>query len=138
MKLEYPDTEQPSGIRQRITNLEQWKKNQIAVTISGSCIFFGYWLVMPFLPMFVRQLGVQSTAGIAFWSGLILSISPLISALVGPLWGRLGDRIGMKVMAQRATAANSICWFLMAFSQNVYQLAFFRAVLGLLGGFTSV
>ena len=118
--------------------LEQWRKNQIAVTSAGFFLFFGYYLVMPFLPIFVRQLGVQSTAGIAFWSGLILSISPLISALVGPLWGRMGDRIGMKVMAERATLANSVCWFLMAFCQNVYQLAALRALLGLLGGFTSV
>ena len=41
-------------------------------------------------------------------------------------------------MAQRATAANVLCWFLMGFSQNVYQLLFLRALLGLLGGFTSV
>src|SRR5581483_4278947 len=125
----------PAAARPR---LEQWRKNQIAVTASGSFLFFGYYLVMPFLPIFVRDLGIQSTAGIAFWSGLILSISPLISALVGPLWGRLGDRVGMKVMAERATAANSICWFLMAFSQNVYQLLALRALLGFLGGFTSV
>jgi DHA1 family multidrug resistance protein-like MFS transporter len=118
--------------------LEQWRKNQIAVTASGAFLFFGYYLVMPFLPIFVRDLGIQSTAGIAFWSGLILSISPLISSLVGPLWGRMGDRIGMKLMAERATAANCICWFLMAFSQNVYQLLALRALLGLLGGFTSV
>ena len=120
------------------SRLEQWQKNQIAVTASGAFLFFGYYLVAPFLPIFVRDLGVQSTAGIAFWSGLILSITPLISALVGPLWGRLGDRIGMKPMATRAIAANCICWFLIAFVHNVYQLVALRALLGLLGGFTSV
>src|SRR5438874_6673562 len=110
---------------------EQWRKNQIAVTVSGAFLYFGYTLVMPFLPIFVRQLGIQSTAGIAFWSGLILSISPMISAVAGPLWGRLGDRVGMKLMAQRATAANCICWLLMGFSRNVYELVALRAVLGL-------
>ena len=120
------------------SRLEQWRKNQIGVTISGSFLFFGYTLVMPFLPIFVRELGVTTTAGIAFWSGLILSVSPLISAIAGPLWGKLGDRIGMKVMAQRATAANCLCWFLMGFSHNVYQLVALRALLGLLGGFNSV
>lgn len=118
--------------------LEQWRKNQVGVTISGAFLFFGYTLVMPFLPIFVRELGIKTTAGVAFWSGLILSISPLISAIAGPLWGKLGDRIGMKVMAQRATAANCLCWFLMGFSQNVYQLVALRALLGLLGGFNSV
>src|SRR5262249_40949993 len=118
--------------------MEQWRKNQIAVTTSGACIFFGYWLVMPFLPTFVRQLGVQSTAGIAFWSGLLLSSSPLISSIAGPIWGRMGDRIGMRVMAQRATAANALLWIAMGFSQNIYQFLALRILLGLLGGFSSL
>jgi DHA1 family multidrug resistance protein-like MFS transporter len=118
--------------------LPQWRKNQIAVTISGSFMNFGYTLVMSFLPIYVRELGVQSTGGIAFWSGLILSASPLVASLVGPLWGRLGDRRGMRMIATRATAANSLFWALMAFSQNVWQLFFLRILLGLLGGFTNV
>jgi MFS transporter, DHA1 family, multidrug resistance protein len=118
--------------------MPQWRKNQIAVTISGSFMNFGYTLVMSFLPIFVRELGVQSMGGIAFWSGLILSASPLVASLVGPLWGRLGDRRGMRMIATRATAANSVFWALMAFSRNVWQLFFLRILLGLLGGFTNV
>ena len=118
--------------------LPQWRKNQIAVTISGSFMNFGYTLVMSFLPIYVRQLGVQTTGGIALWSGLILSASPLMAALLGPLWGRLGDRRGMKMIATRATAANAILWFSMAFAQNVWQLLALRILLGILGGFANV
>jgi DHA1 family multidrug resistance protein-like MFS transporter len=127
-----------TGIAGRLSRIEQWRKNQIAVSISGALIFFGYTLVMPFLPIYVRELGIESTAGIAFWSGLLLSISPLIASFAGPLWGRLGDRFGMKLMAQRSTAMNALLWFLMGFSQNVYQLFVLRAVLGLLAGFNNV
>jgi DHA1 family multidrug resistance protein-like MFS transporter len=116
----------------------QWRKNQLAITISAALISFGYTLVMPFLPSFVRELGVTSKAGIALWSGVILSISPLVAAVSGPIWGRIGDRWGMKVMAQRATAANAVLWFSMGFAQDVYQLLALRALLGLLGGFNSV
>jgi DHA1 family multidrug resistance protein-like MFS transporter len=135
-----PVAEPPqSGLdRSRLFRLEQWRKNQIAATISIAFLFFGSWLVMPFLPIYVRDLGIQSTNAIAFWSGLILSVTSLISALAGPLWGRLGDRIGMKLMAQRATIANCVCWFLMGFSHNVYQLFILRALLGLFGGFSTV
>jgi len=116
----------------------QWRKNQISITISAALIFFGYTLVMPFLPTFVRELGVTSKAGVAFWSGLILSVSPLLSAISGPIWGRIGDRWGMKIMAQRATIINSVLSFSMGFSQNIYQLLVLRSLLGLLGGFNSV
>jgi len=118
--------------------MTQWRKNQLAITISAALIFFGYTLVMPFLPSFVRELGITSKTGVAFWSGLILSCSPLVASLCGPIWGRMGDRWGLKLMAQRATVANALLWFSMGFAQNVYQLLALRAVLGLLGGFNSV
>src|SRR5215510_2677586 len=118
--------------------LPQWRKNQIAVTISGSFMNFGYTLVMSFLPICVRELGVEATGAIALWSGLILSASPLMASLMGPLWGRLGDRRGMKLIATRATAANAVLWFSMAFAHSVLQLFLLRIVLGILGGFTNV
>jgi DHA1 family multidrug resistance protein-like MFS transporter len=119
-------------------NLEVWRKNQLAVTTSAACHHGGFTLVMPFLPLYVRELGIESTAGIAFWTGLLLAISPMIASFAGPVWGRLGDRFGMKLMASRATLANSICWLLMGLSQNVYQLLALRALMGLLGGFNTV
>ena len=122
----------------RLQSLEAWRKNQIAVTVSGSFVFFGFTLVMPFLPLYVRQLGVEGTGAIALWTGLILSISPAMAALTGPIWGRIGDRIGLKPMAARATGVNCLCWLLMAFAGNVWQLFLLRGVLGLLGGFNSV
>ncbi len=117
--------------------LPQWRKNQIAVTISSAFLNFGYTLVMSFLPIYVRELGVQTTGGIALWSGLILGSSPMMASLIGPLWGQLGDRKGMRLLATRATAANSVFWALMALAQNVWQLFVLRIVLGLLGGFNN-
>ncbi len=117
--------------------LPQWRKNQIAVTISSAFLNFGYTLVMSFLPIYVRELGVQTTGSIALWSGLILGSSPMMASLIGPLWGRLGDRKGMRLLATRATAANSVFWALMALAQNVWQLFVLRIVLGLLGGFNN-
>src|SRR2546429_2458395 len=61
----------------------------------------------------------------------------MMASLVGPLWGRLGDGKGMRLLATRATAANSVFWALMALAQNVWQLFVLRIVLGLLGGFNN-
>jgi DHA1 family multidrug resistance protein-like MFS transporter len=61
-----------------------------------------------------------------------------MAALVGPLWGRLADRKGLRLIAARAAGSNSIFWALMALSQNVWQLFLLRVVLGLLGGFTNL
>lgn len=64
----------------------QWRKNQIAVTITVSLQNFGYYLVMPFLPIYIRQLGIESVGEIAFWSGLIIGISPLLASFTGTFW----------------------------------------------------
>jgi MFS family permease len=116
----------------------QWRKNQIAVTITVSLQNFGYYLVMPFLPIYIRQLGIESVGKIAFWSGLITGISPLLASFTGTFWGRLGDRYGMKVIAVRAAASNTFFYFMMALCQNVWQLLLVRTLLGLGGGFANV
>ncbi len=120
------------------SSMTQWRKNQLAVTVSASFVFFGFTLVMPFLPIYVRQLGVEGTGAIAFWTGLILAVSPAAAALSGPLWGRLGDRFGLRPMTARATGVNCVCWFLMGFADSVLALFLLRLLLGLFGGFNSI
>src|SRR5262249_36294857 len=118
--------------------LPQWRRNQIAVTISGSLMNFGYTLVMSFLPIYVQELGVAGAGAISLWGGLIFCASPLMAALLGPVWGRIGGPYRMKMIATRATAANALLWFSMAFAHNVWQLFLLRVILGMLGGFTNV
>ena len=81
--------------------LTQWKRNLLAVSASAALFGAGFTLVMPFLPIYVQQLGIHSKTSIAIWCGLLLGITPLIAALVGPFWGRIADRYGLKIMAIR-------------------------------------
>lgn len=62
-------------------------------------------LALPFLPLFIRELGVRSDQEAALWAGASATASGLAMALVSPLWGRLADRLGRKVMVLRATFA---------------------------------
>ncbi|MGH2668799.1 MAG: MFS transporter, partial [bacterium] len=114
---------------------ETWRRNQIAITVAAAMVFLGFTLVMPFLPFFVESLGVRGTAAIAAWSGLLLTVSPLIAALLGPFWGRLADRVGMKIMVQRVLFTITLQWALMYFVTSVWQVLGLRIVLGLFSGF---
>lgn len=95
----------------------------------------GMSAIVPFLPLFIRELGVKSIESNAAWSGLIFSGPFLISFFITPLWGNLGDKYGKKVMALRAIIGLSAANILMSFSQDVYQLFTFRILQGLLSGF---
>ena len=117
--------------------MTQWRLNQLAVIISAGCIFAGYTLILPFVPLYIQMLGVQSPSQAALWAGIVLGISPLIAALIGPLWGRLADRVGLKIMAIRITFALALIWFLMAYAQNVWHLFFLRSLIGVFGGFNA-
>ncbi|MCV9877737.1 multidrug efflux MFS transporter MdtG [Brenneria izbisi] len=112
-----------------------WKRN-LYVTWLG-CFFTGvaFSLVMPFLPLYVEQLGITGHSALNIWSGLVFSITFLFSAIAAPFWGRLADRKGRKLMLLRSALGMCIVMILMGLAQNIWQFLFLRAVLGILGGF---
>ena len=59
------------------------------------------------------------------------------AALVAPLWGRLGDRYGRKLMLVRASFGMAICMSLTGMVQSVWQLVLLRLLVGLAGGYAS-
>jgi len=114
---------------------EQWRRNRLAINIAAALVFAGFTFVMPFLPLYVRDLGVQGDAEVASWSGFLITVAPLLAGLLGPAWGRLGDRYGMKIMVERATLAMAVHWGLFGFAQTPFHLLGLRIMLGLFGGF---
>jgi MFS transporter, DHA1 family, multidrug resistance protein len=121
----------------RVMPSEQWKRNRIAICIAVALFYGGFTAVMPFLPIYVNQLGVRGEARVASWSGILITVGPLIAAFCGPAWGRIGDRIGMKIMVERCTFAQAVHWALFAYARNPYDLLVLRVLIGLFGGITS-
>ena len=78
-----------SRIRPRLP-VEQWRRNRLAINIAAGLVFAGFTFVMPFLPLYVRECGIEGEAAIASWTGLLITLSPLLAAVLAPLWGRFG------------------------------------------------
>lgn len=115
--------------------MESWKVNLISVWFG--CFFTGLAIsqILPFLPLYVSQLGVSSHEALSMWSGLTFSVTFLISAIVSPMWGSLADRKGRKLMLLRASLGMAIAILLQAFASNVWQLFLLRALMGLTSGY---
>ncbi|TCC06844.1 MFS transporter [Kosakonia quasisacchari] len=115
--------------------MESWKVNLISVWFG--CFFTGLAIsqILPFLPLYVAQLGVTSHEALSMWSGLTFSITFLVSAIVSPMWGSLADRKGRKLMLLRASLGMAIAILLQAFATNVWQLLILRGVMGLTSGY---
>ena len=100
--------------------------------------FTGFTLVMPFLPLFIRQLGVTDVGEIALWTGLCLGVTPGVTAVLSPLWGRLADRHGRKIMVERSLVSFVIMMAAMAYVTRAWHVLALRAVQGLFAGYGSL
>ena len=100
--------------------------------------YTGFTLVMPFLPLFIAQLGVSDVGEVAMWTGLSLGVTPGLTALLAPAWGRLGDRFGRKIMVERSLVSFVVLFTAMAFVKHVWQVLAVRAVQGLFAGYGSL
>lgn len=90
---------------------------------------------MPFLPLYVEQLGVHEHGALNLWSGLAFSSTFLVACVVAPLWGSLADRMGRRPMLLRASLGMAAAIALQGMATNVYELVALRALMGLASGF---
>ena len=112
-----------------------WRRNLYAVTAAGFIGFTGFTLVMPFLPLYFELLGLTDVGEIALWSGISLGITPAITALMAPFWGRLADRYGRKIMVQRSLVSFVVVMAAMAFVSEPWHVLALRALQGLFAGY---
>lgn len=113
---------------------EPWRRNQAVTVATVFVVFTGFAFVIPFLPLYVRQLGVRSEQAVALWAGAVIGVAPLIAGLLAPVWGRLADRYGQKPMAVRALASYVVLLLLSALVTSAPQLLALRIGVGLFGG----
>ena len=69
------------------------------------------------------------------WTGLTLGATPAVTAISAPLWGRVGDRYGSKVLVIRSLTAFILTKAAMAFVTAPWQLFALRALLGVFAGY---
>lgn len=112
-----------------------WQKNLFVAWCGCFLTGVAFSLVMPFLPLYVEQLGVTDPQSLNLWSGVVFSITFLFSAVASPFWGGLADRKGRKIMLLRSALGMAIVMVLMGMAISIWQFLALRALLGLLGGF---
>ena len=115
--------------------MELWRRNQIAVTAASFVGFTGFTLVMPFLARYMQEMGLTDTGEIALWTGMTLGVTPAVSASVAPLWGKVGDRFGNKLLVQRSLFSSIIVMVLMSRASHPWHLFALRAIQGLVAGY---
>lgn len=122
--------------RPRFGPLEPWQRDQYVVVATVALAHVAFDLTQPFIPLYVRELGVTDLTEAAFWSGLVVGMGPLMGAIMGPVWGAVADRYGRKMMVLRALIMIGIMQIAIAFAPDVQILLGLRVVMGMFAGFT--
>ncbi|WP_119065815.1 MFS transporter [Rubrobacter indicoceani] len=105
-----------------------------ALLVSQMAATTGFLFVMPFMPLYVEQLGVGSARDAAAWAGVLNAATAVTMAATAPLWGRVADRFGPKSMLLRASIAGAIVVGLMGLVTGPWQLLWLRLLQGCLTG----
>ncbi|WP_425598506.1 multidrug efflux MFS transporter [Brucella pituitosa] len=114
-----------------------WKQNLVICLVGSFTTLVAMSLLLPFLPLYVEQLGVADHAAIVQWSGIAYGATFLAAAIVAPFWGKLGDRYGRKLMLIRASLGMAIAMSLMGMVTDIWQLVALRLFVGIAGGYSS-
>src|SRR6202000_2906569 len=87
--------------REAILDAGPWRRNLVVCLFGSFTTIVAMTLLLPFLPIYVEQLGVTDHAAIAQWSGAAYGAAFFSAALTAPVWGWLADLYGRKVMLVR-------------------------------------
>lgn len=115
--------------------MKVWKKNLLICAIGTFNTSMGMSLVVPFLAFYIESLGVKNINAVEQLSGIAFAITFLVASVMSPIWGKLSDRRGRKLVMMCTAMGLSIVSFGTAFAANVYMLIFFRILQGLISGF---
>ncbi len=94
----------------------------------------GWSLTAPFLPIYIRELGILDAKEAALWAGLVMAASLAISSAMTPVWAALADRFGSKLILLRALAALAATNLAVGLVANAGQLLRVRVASALFTG----
>ncbi|MFD0961808.1 MFS transporter [Paenibacillus chungangensis] len=114
--------------------MEKWKRTMWILWIGVLFCSASYTMSVPFLPLFLFDLGVQESS-VNLWAGIVHSSAFLVGAVMAPLWGMLADKYGKRMMVIRAGLSLAVIYALIAFVQTPEQLVGARMLHGFVGGF---
>ncbi len=108
---------------------QSWAVTLYTMFIAQFLSIVGFAFVLPFLPFYIRELGVQESL-VPVWAGGLTASGALVMALFSPLWGSLADRHGRKIMVERAMFGGAVITFAMGLVSDVWQLLVLRLLSG--------
>ncbi len=107
----------------------------LAIALAAGIASFAMNFWIPFLPLYMKDLGATSDANALFWVGVATSVQGVGRLVTGPLWGILSDRYGRRLMFIRALGFASATTAIAAFATEPWHIAVAFGCQGIFSGF---
>ncbi len=72
--------------------MERWKRNLWVLAVAQFLVMGAMTMIVPFLPLYLNELGMTDPEDVQLWAGFIFGINFLSAFVVSPVWGMLADK----------------------------------------------
>ena len=111
-----------------------WQTSLYVICVAQATAMLAFGFVLPFLPLYLKEIGVSPESAVVFWSGALVTSTGVSLAIFSPIWGALADRHGRKLMVLRAMLIGGLIIALMGLVQNVEEFLVLRILQGMFTG----
>ena len=111
-----------------------WKKNLIFAWISQFLGTVGFSFATPFIPFYIKTLGVSNQETVNMWVALFNAAGYFSFCIFAPIWGFLADIYGRRIMMLRANFVCALLIMIMPFVPGPGWLVFVRFLVGIFSG----
>lgn len=112
-----------------------WHKAFYTLWLGCFITGMGYSMTMPFISLFISDLGNYTKFQINLYSGLAFAMTFIAQAIVSPYWGNLADRKGRKLMCMRASGVMALTITLTGLAPNAIYIVVMRFIQGAFSGY---
>ncbi len=111
-----------------------WKVVLAILTVNVVMMSSSYTMLIPFLPLYLSIELQADPASVNMWTGAIYAVCFAITAVMAPIWGKMSDSRGKKLMVIRSSSLIAIAYLLGGLVQTPLQLFFVRMLQGFAAG----
>ncbi|MDV2885397.1 MFS transporter [Alkalihalophilus pseudofirmus] len=115
--------------------MDGWKRNLRILVVCQFIVMSAMTMIIPFLPLYLKELGVTNPQTLSLWAGIIFGANFLTAFLFSPFWGRMADRHGRKMMILRSGFGMALVISLTGFATGPVSLLILRLLNGVISGF---
>jgi DHA1 family multidrug resistance protein-like MFS transporter len=114
-----------------------WKRTLALMVCVQATMSASIQVSVPFFPQFLIENHVFPLTSVEYWTGVIISASALSAAVLSPVWGAVGDRVGRKTMVLRSSLASGLAMELMGLCTTPWEMLGVRILSGAFSGFST-